>query len=360
MKGAAGRAARGARLLFVSALTAGLAGTFSCSKDASGSLPPPPSLKEAGGAVVARVGDVEVTEDAVRAIMTARGLDARAAAELAIRDALFARAAIDERLDVGVAKRLDAVLARDAAMTSTQKAEAAGPITDEELGAFVAKNYTEVARPEAWVTAAVIVVLGADAPEDDVARARAVAENARIAVLPVTTAMEGTRAPPVDGLVFRELQNAVAKVDGRSFTVGVQPLPLIGADGLTITPGSPDRPPVDDPALLKEAMALVERGDVSPVFRSASGFGVVVLLDRIPARFLPKDQLIDLFRDEIMANRAKAILTSQLEPLRAPIVAGLDRGLESALALVKIGGGEEPTAGAPLPTPNDPGSEQPR
>lgn len=353
-------AVRGARLLFVSSLTAVLAGTFSCSKDAAKSLPPPPSLKESGGAVVARVGDVEVTEDAVRAIMAAQGLDARAAAALAIRDALFARAAIDQRLDVGVTRRLDAVLARDAAMQAEAKARDAGPLTDDEIGALTTKNYFEVARPEVWVTAAVVVVLGADAPEDDVARARAVAENARIAVLPIAAAMEGTRAPAFDGPVLAQIQQALAKVDGRSFTVAVQPVPWIGADGLTVTPGTPERLPVDDPAYLKEATALVARGDVSPVFRGASGIGVVVLLDRIPGRMLPREQLVDLFRDEIMANRAKTILGKELEPRRAPILAGLDRGVETALSIVRIEGGAEPIAGATKPTQEDPGSEQPR
>lgn len=350
-------AGRGARSFFVSALIGAVFVSSSCSKETAKNLPPPPSLKESGASVVARVGEVEITEETVRAIMAAQHVDARAAVELAVRDAVFARAAVDGRLDVGVARRIDGVLARDLAMQAGEKAAQAGPITDEELKPLVEARYFEVARPEAWVTAHALVPLSEDAPEDDVARAKAVAEKIREVVLPVAEGLRGSHAPWANDPGFESFYNAANSVDAGGFTLVVQPVPPLAADGRTVVASSADRSPFDPP-FVAAATSLRARGDVSPVFRGHFGWHVVVLLDRVGARMLPREQLVELFRDEVLSARAKAILAKDLDPLRAPILDKIDRNIDSTLALVKIQGvgALESAAGTPV----DPGAELPR
>ncbi|MFO0617529.1 MAG: peptidylprolyl isomerase [Polyangiaceae bacterium] len=327
-----------------------------CSKGPEKKLPPPIALVEEGGAVVARVGGVEITADAVRAIMDAQHVDARAACDLAIRDAVFARAAVEDRLDARVTKEVDHALVRGLADKDREAALAEGPIRDDELQPFVETRYLEVARPAAWDTLHVLVQLGPDAPEDDVKRAEGVAAAIREVVVPLAEGIRGT--PPSVSMdpVFGRIQGAVKSVDARGFSVLPQPVPPVGADGKTVVPNFAERSDLD-PAYVAAAKRLESRGDVSPVVRSGFGWHVIVLLDRLAPRFLPRAELVDLFHDEVIAARAKALLNKELEGLRSANAPTTERNLESLLGLVRVAdplSATEPSLGARAEAPEQP------
>src|SRR4051794_8507383 len=94
------------RLVAGIALIASVGCSLGCGRGAAEKkLGPLPPTKESGSPVVARVADLDITADAVAAIMHAQHIDAKAACALAVRDALFAKAALDRRLDAGTELR---------------------------------------------------------------------------------------------------------------------------------------------------------------------------------------------------------------------------------------------------------------
>lgn len=315
--------------------------------------------------MVARVGDVVVTAEAVRAIMDAQHVDARTACDRAVRDALFARAGLEQRVDANVGRDLDAVRARALAEKSHVAALAQGPVKPEELQPFVDRDYYDVARPPTWLTVHALVQAAQDGSDEDLKRAEEVANAIHAAVLPAGESIRGTPGPTIEDLIVRnaivygepayKAFSAAAKgVDARGFTVRVEALAPLAADGGTVLPPPSPRSGYD-PAFVVAATGLEQRGDVSKPTRGANGWHVILLMGRTPARMLPEADLVELFRVEVIAARSKALLNKELEPLRAASGATLDRNIEAMLSLVTFDaarvGGAPPQADQAMADP---------
>jgi hypothetical protein len=315
-----------ALLLFASAA--------SCARERKNeALPPPPDLA-AKGRVIGTVGGTPILAETVVGIARARHVSIAEARDLAVRDALFANEAIARRLDVGAQRDLDAALARALAAGFADEARAKGPITAEEVDKETVNHFYDVARPESWLTIHAVVLLGKDASDDDVKRAKKVADAIHAAVAGIAAGGHGTHAPPTSDALAGDFANAAAAVDKDGFDVHIEPLPPIAADGGSVEPTQ--RQPFDKD-FVKVATALGERGDLSDVVRTQFGWHVILLLDRIPARELSFDERKALFDEYIIDARARTASNALLERLRAGNAPDLARNLDAVLATVHIG-----------------------
>lgn len=294
---------------------------------------------------MARVGDIVVTADAVRAIMAAQHVDARAACDLAIRDALFARAGLEQRVDVRRRRELDAARARALAEESHDAALAQGPVKREELEPFIQRDQFFVARPPAWLFIHALVQVDAKAPEDDVKRAEDVANAIHAAVLPVAEGARGAPDTAIEDILirtgiryaepaYREFDAAAKSVDARGFKLTVEPVAPLAADGTSVVPEFAGEH--FDPAFVAAGMKLERRGDLSAPTRSLVGWHVILLMGKTRAHTLPDAELEELYRVEVIAARAKALLNQELEKLRASANATPDRNVDALLALVRV------------------------
>lgn len=282
------------------------------------------------GAVVARVGGAPITSDLVARIAATHGIDVARARDLAIRDALLAREAEAQ----GLASTPETRVLVDAAITrhllhSLQARVGEPPIADGELASATARHWLDLERPEGHRTVHAVVRLDATADQAKRARAVAIAEAIRAAVLPIRAqaasmplpARAAGALPPssygkpatedADPLAaaFLEAANRVAH---EGFDVVVQPLPAVTAAGRVYHPAERQF----DPDFARAAAALPARGDVSPVSPSSAGVHVIMLLERLPAQIVPLDERRRVVRPEIVTERARAAQQRILADLR--------------------------------------------
>jgi peptidyl-prolyl cis-trans isomerase C len=311
-----------------------------------GSAPARPATGELPPGVVARVGAVDVTADRVGRIAAARGVDPASARDLAVRDTLLARAATAQGLDATTDVRLSVENELARRLLRKVLAEArAQPPTEAELAEAAARRWLDVDRPEGSRTVHAIVLV--DPARDDeakMARARALAEVVRAAVLPVSE--RAATLPPVEGAppssarltadddpdplsaAFRRAA-ATVRADG-GLTVRIEPLATVAADGRLLAPGGE----FYLPEFARAAAALPARGALSPVVTSPAGLHVILLLERTPALVLTGAARVARLRDDIVNERARAADRQLLASLRprasiAPDALGL-------LALVPV------------------------
>lgn len=301
--------------------------------------PPPPSGPMPPG-IVARIGDVEITADAVARIAAAQGVPPARALERAISDALFTAEARARGLDDNAAVHADihVVLARRLLRSLHEEAERAGPVTDTELREITARRWLDLDRPEGFRTvhAVVRVAENADAALRD--KARAVAEAILAAVAPVRELARGSEPPrQVPG---RRLEDPAAdafidasgKVSAEGLEVTRQTLPAVTMDGRVLTP----EPQQFDLAFSRAAAALAARGDISPLVTSPFGFHVIMLLERIPAASIPEEERRRMVREEVVTERARAAHRRLLDELgRRPV--SIDDSADAIMALIRIG-----------------------
>ncbi|WP_437639139.1 peptidylprolyl isomerase [Sorangium sp. So ce854] len=301
------------------------------STSARGAAPLPPD-------VAARVGAIDIPVDAVARIAAAQQIPPARARDAAIRDALFAAEARARGLDQHpeVQREISAALARHLLHRLKEEAANAGPVTDEELRTATERHWLELDRPEGYRTVHAVVRLSADADEATRARARALAEAIRKAVLSsrdVALRSEPPRAvegrPPSDPAADAFVGAAKA-VPADGLEVVAQPLPPVSAVGRALIP----EPQQFDVDFARAAASLAARGDVSAPVASSFGVHVIMLLERIPAQVVPAEERRRLVRDEVVADRARAAQSKLLEALRRePRVVG---GIDALLELVRI------------------------
>ncbi|MFT3765013.1 MAG: peptidyl-prolyl cis-trans isomerase [Minicystis sp.] len=288
---------------------------------------PPAASKALPPGVVARVGTIEISAEHVGGIAAAQHVSPTEARDRAVYDALLAREAEVRGLDrsPGVTQQIEAELARRLLRRLLADARAKPP-TEDELREAAARKWLDVDRPEGFRTVHAVVL--SDPQKDDPAkraRARAVADAIRAAVLPIAERAatmplaEGAPLPtarqipaddpdPLSG-AFRKEATAVPR-DG--FDVTVEPLPAIAVDGRVLAPGGERF----DTGFAAAASALAARGALSPVVESPFGYHVILLLERSPAQILTGEARTKRLFDDIVNDRARAAEKRLLTSLR--------------------------------------------
>lgn len=309
----------------------------SCEAPAPPSPPSPPSPPPSGPleGAAARVGGALIGNEQVARIASAQRISPAAARDLAIRDALFASEARARGLDADPSVQLaeEALLARVLVQEIAAAAEARGPVTDAELDEVTARHWAELDRPDAARTVHAVVTLKKGAPPDARAAALALAEAIRAAVSKASDVAAAGPAPapggPEDAAVkaFRDAANAVPRGDRE---VRVEALPPVVADGRVVSEGGGRF----DEAYARAALQLARRGDVSPVVETPFGFHVLLLLERVPGRTVPREERRRMVRDEVMSTRARTEKEKLLAGLRSSVA--IHRDVDALLALVPV------------------------
>ncbi|MGK3981826.1 peptidyl-prolyl cis-trans isomerase [Sorangium sp. So ce136] len=322
----------GRRAVAAAACLCACAAWAALSTAAKGALPLPPDL-------AARVGAIDIPVDSVARIAAAQRISPAQAADAAIRDALFAAEARGRGLeqDPEVQREIRAVLARRLLHRLKEEAESAGPVSDDELRLATERHWLDLDRPEGYRTVHAVVRLSADADEATRAKARALADGIRAAVVSAREVAlrseppraAGTGHTPSDPAADTFI-SAAKGVAAEGLEVVAQPLPPVTAAGRTLTP----EPQPFDVDFSRAAASLVARGDLSAPVTSSFGVHVIMLLERIPAQVVPVEERRVLVRDEVVTERARAAQAKLLEVLRRePRVVG---GVDALLELVRI------------------------
>jgi hypothetical protein len=274
-------------------------------------LPPGIAASVAGELVEART---------VARIASARGLERSLARELAIRDALFAAAvrAMPERADaVVVAERTN--LARLLLEAIEKDAENLGPPTEAELGELSAERWTELDRPPSARTTHALVFV--KKPEDD-APARALAQKLADALGGATASaefIERAQAFPAAPLEVRAERVGPVTLDGRMWDPSARP----GTKFPTV-----------DLVYAQAALALAHPGDQSPIVKSAFGYHVILLDERIDERRTSLDERRTLLHGDIVSRRAKKVFDATVARVRQQTPVEVTRAADSLTELV--------------------------
>lgn len=282
-----------------------------------GSTPTPVSSGPLPPGAVARVGGRLVTTDEVARIARAQGVDASRARDIAVRDALLAGGARARGLEASAGARFawEGELARRVLRRLLDEARATPP-TEAELSEATARRWLEIDRPEAFRTVhAVVRADGSDAGEAKKARARALAETLRAAVMPALAPAvslpfpqgappPGPRVAPKDDPdpLSAAFRLAAAAVPTGGLQVNIEPLLPVTAAGRLLVVGDEYL----DEGFARAAAALPARGALSPVVESRFGAHVILLLERTPAVVLQGEARVARLRDDIVNERARA------------------------------------------------------
>jgi len=243
---------------------------------------------------VARVGSATIPAAAVAAVSAAQGVAPKAALERLLRDTLLAEHARGHPAwQARVAGAESAVLAR--VLLERFRAENdARPVTDAEIHEAVSERWREYDRPVSVRTIHAVVQFRAEADEP---RARVVAEAIRAAVSGATDEAE-----------FERAARAVA-ADG--FTVKVESLDPITAEGDVVTPHGG--------ALVEQyaraAHAIKDVGGTSAVTRTAYGYHVIRLVERLPPQVVPFEEARRRLEPVVRGVRAKTAHSALLREL---------------------------------------------
>lgn len=273
--------------------------------------------------IVARVGALDIGEQAVREIGRAQGIVPRAALERAVSDALFALAATHELADPA----LDPVTTRSAHARAlleilADRARAGGPASDDEIARLTAERWTELDRPPTARTTHVVVRV--KKPEED-APARALAGR-------IAQELSGIR----DRDEFEKRAKAVPQGD---LEVRVERLPAVAGDGRTYLPervGQAQEGSTFDKDFAAEAVALREPGDQSPVVKTAFGYHVIFLEERFPEHRVSLEERRSLLAPEVRARRAQTELKSLVSELRRSAAIEVSRSADDLTSRVPV------------------------
>ncbi len=271
--------------------------------------------------VAASVGSDLVAIGTVARIANARGIERARARDLAVRDALFAAAARENpehAAGVSVAERAN--LGRALLESLEQQAKDVGPATDAELGELMAERWPEFDRPASVRTAHAVVLV--KKPED-AAPARALAERLAASLRGVATTAEF-------------LERARAFPAPLPLSIVAEQLSPVTPDGRMWEPGA--RPGTQFPSLdldyTRAAHALENPGDQSPVVKSAFGYHVILLEERLPERRVPLEERRALLQGDVVTRRAKKLFEGTVTRLRQATPVEVERNADSLTALV--------------------------
>lgn len=271
--------------------------------------------------MLARVGQDLIGAPSVERLFATRGLTTRAAADIAISDALWAQGARDQ-LAPGKASAVERVaLARSMLEALKQSAVAVGPPSEAEIKLILEERWLELARPVAVRTTHVAVIN--DKPERDAA-ARALADKLKTALAAAKSSADMLRIGkevPKEGFDVRAETLLFTTADGRTFDKQ-------GARYLT---GGTEF----DLDYARAANALQRPGDLSPVTKSKFGYHVIRLEERDEGRSVPPAELPDLLRPEVVSRRAAAARSELVGRLRQQRAIQIERAVDELTAAVK-------------------------
>jgi parvulin-like peptidyl-prolyl isomerase len=249
----------------------------------------------------------------------------RAAAELAISDALFAEGARGH-LAPGAARSIErAAMARGLLEQLVRDAAQAGAPTQAELSEVMRERWVDVDRPAAVRTTHAVVLN--DKPERDAA-ARLQAEKLAQVVSGATTDEELIRLAkdfkPEDGFEVRAEQLPFVTSDGRIFQ---------RADA-----GFKPRSGSFDTDFARGANALQRPGDLSGPVKSGFGYHIIRLDERAPSAIVPAAELVERLAPEVRARRAGRARRELLDKLRPAAAVQLERAVDDLVGRVPVTG----------------------
>jgi peptidyl-prolyl cis-trans isomerase C len=268
----------------------------------------------------ARVGSDLVEVGTVARIASAQGIDAARARDLAIRDALFAAGArANPARSDGVLVSERAILGRTVLDGIEKEAREAGAPTDAEVNELTAERWTELDRPASVRTTHAVILV--EKPTD-AAAARALAEKLAQALRGIT-----------ESKAFIERAQAFSAAP---FKLSAERLGPVTPDGRMWDAAAPPgtRFPTIDPEYTRAASTLVHPGDQSPIVKSAFGYHVILLEERLPEARVPLEERRTLLHDDIVSRRSKKLLESTIARLRGVTPVEVVRAADSLTALV--------------------------
>lgn len=288
-----------------------------CSRGAAS--PPAPQNQKLAPGTAALVGNDAISTATVRDIASAQHVTLQRARDLAVQDALFAAGARARWAGTGwIAAADDTSLARALLEQLEAQARAAGPPTDAEVARFTAKDWVDLDRPPAARTTHAVVLV--KRPADD-ARAKALAER-------IARAVRGVSDPAE----FKKLAKAVPT---GGLKVRVEDLPPVTADGrVLVAPGQ--KAEHFDRRFAAAANAIPAVGDQSPVIKSAFGYHVILLDQRVSAKRVPLEQRRALLADRVIDERARAAKRALLEKLMRSTRIEVARAASALTARVRV------------------------
>ena len=297
--------------------------------------PAPAPVAGLGPGVVARAAGLSVTAPTVGGIAAAQRVDAATARDLAVRDALFAAAALEAKVQrtPDVAFATTSILARALLHDLQRESEAVGDVTDEELDQATKRHWFDFDRPEAFRVVHAVVRY---AEKDDAARKKKGADLADAIRRAVLATRADPNAPPVttdagvvDPLVTA-FRTAAESVPADGLEVAVEELPPIAADSRVVAREGGHMVP----EFANGAAALAARGDVSIPVVTNFGSHVLLLLERLPPVSVPADERRRQVREEVILSRQRIAEKALLEKLRASVQ--LDSAVDSILGSVPV------------------------
>ncbi len=274
---------------------------------------------------IARVGEAPILAETVGRIAATQGLEPPAARDVAIRDALFAAAARDDlpprEVESAEARILARALLRDIIISARE-----GSITEDELGRATETYWTRYNRPRGFRTVHAVMLAPEDAPAETHAAARERIAKVREAWAPIVEKLRGTKAPEYDEeRMFRwnakamtepikeELEEAAKAAVGK-LGLQVQQLPPVTFEGYVIDHEQSQA--TVDQNFSRIAAGLSERGELSEIVQSRSGWHVIVLLEVTPSRLVPERERKEALRGFIYRVRAQERVEQLLGRLR--------------------------------------------
>jgi hypothetical protein len=303
--------------------------------DISGSGPTPQHGSLAAG-VAARVGDIQISAEAIATIAAAQQITLDRAREAAIRDALLANEALALGMgsEPSIQMATNAAFARRLLVELYRAAEAQGPVTDDELRDATALHWVDLDRPPAFRTVHAVVRLDDKASPDMRKKAEALADAIRRAVAPVAEQAQSTSTAPNPGQpgspdpLVEAFTRAATSVPAEGLQVSVEPLAPTTADGRALDGSTFDK------KFAQAAAALDQRGALSEVTLTPFGLHVIMYLERIEPQVVPPEERRRMVHDEVIAGRARAAKEKLLDQLRR--AGAIERNADALLALVPI------------------------